>query len=90
MEFIIEFVLDLLFEGGQEICRNQKISKWIRYPVLVLIALMFAAVVLLLFVLSWTMWDESVPGSLLIAAIGIALTAAIVIKVRKEYLKHYR
>ena len=29
MEFIIELILELLFEGGKEICTNKKISKWI-------------------------------------------------------------
>lgn len=46
MEFLIELILELLFEGGQEICNNRRISKWIRYPI-AFILIMFCSLVIL-------------------------------------------
>lgn len=46
MEFIIELVLELLFEGGEEICEDRTISKWIRYPIAFLFILFCGAVTL--------------------------------------------
>lgn len=32
MEFILEFIFDLVFESSMEIAKDKKIKKWIRYP----------------------------------------------------------
>lgn len=34
MDELIEFILDLLLEGGIELSANKKVSKWIRYPII--------------------------------------------------------
>lgn len=54
MEFIIELILDLIFEGSIEISKNKKISKWIRYPLIALISLFFIAVLVLIGMLGVT------------------------------------
>lgn len=88
MEYVLEFIFDLLFEGGEEICRNRKISKWIRYPVFGLMVLVFAAIVGFLLVLGWALWKESILASLLLFAVAVAAIIGIALKVRREYLKY--
>lgn len=45
MDMLIELVVDLLFDAGLEVTKNKKISKWIRYPLIVLIALFIIGVI---------------------------------------------
>ncbi len=45
MDMLIELVVDLLFDAGLEVTKNKKISKWIRYPLIVLIVLFIIGVI---------------------------------------------
>jgi len=49
MEFLIEELLNLIFEGSIEISSNKKVSKWIRYPLIVIIILFFSVIILSIF-----------------------------------------
>lgn len=89
MEFIVEFILELLFEGGEELCKSRKISKWIRYPIIVLFCLIYAGVVFLIFFASWVFRHENVLGSILFAALGVFFVVGLAWKIRKEYLKYH-
>ena len=44
MDDVIEFILELILEGTIEISSNKKVPKWIRYPLIALIVLIFAIV----------------------------------------------
>lgn len=46
MELLIELILELLFEGGEEICSDRRISKWIRYPIAIILILFCSVVIL--------------------------------------------
>lgn len=46
MDMLIELVVDLLFDAGLEVTKNKKISKWIRYPLIVLILLFFIMIII--------------------------------------------
>lgn len=89
MEFIFEFIFELLFECGEELCKTPKVSKWIRYPILVLFFLMYAGIVFLIFFISWISWKENILGSIVMAALGIFFIAGMARKVWKEYLKYH-
>lgn len=63
MEFLIELILELLFEGGEEICLNQRVSKWIRYPIATIIILLISAVILgILFLGIYFLKDDTIIG----------------------------
>ena len=53
MDFILEFLGELLFEGALYTTTNRKISKWIRYPLLIIIFSFFAFIAFGLFALGW-------------------------------------
>lgn len=89
MEFILEFIFELLFEGGEAFCKSRKVSKWIRYPIMVVFFLMYAGVVFLIFFASWVFRHESVLGSILFAALGVFFLVGMAWRIRKEYLKYH-
>lgn len=45
MDFLIELIGEILIEGVFFLATNQKISKWIRYPVLVLLILFYSIII---------------------------------------------
>ena len=87
MELIIEIILELFIEGGEEICTNRKISKWIRYPILFLLILFFLAVMFLIFFVGISALRTNMPFGILIIAIGLVMLISFINKFRKVYLR---
>ena len=87
MEFIIELILELLLEGGEEICANKKISKWIRYPILFFIMLFFSAVILLIIFVGIKVIKNNIIVGIILIAIGLLMLICAIHKFRKVYLK---
>lgn len=48
VDFIVEFIAELLFEGCIETSKNKKVSKWIRYPIIVILSIVILAIIVLL------------------------------------------
>jgi len=86
MEFLMELVLELILEGSISISSNKKISKWIRYPLIVIIILFFLSVIGLVFLTGILVFKYSVLLSMLFIAIGAFLLVASIIKFKKLYL----
>lgn len=75
MEIIWEFIMELFLEGSIEIAKSKKVPKWIRYPLMLIIALIFLAVfggIIFLGVLSL---KKNVAGGLFVIGVGVLLTA---------------
>lgn len=90
MEFIIELILELLFEGGKEICTNKKISKWIRYPISFIMISFFLIVIFGIIVLGIFLMKDTVFGGLVFLVIGIIMLIAFIYKFRKVYRENYK
>ena len=89
MEFLIELVLELLLEGGEEICLNQRISKWIRYPIAIIIILFMSAVILgILFVGIYFLKDNILIGIFFII-ISIVMIIGALMKFKKLATQRY-
>lgn len=87
MEFIFEFLAELILEGTIEINKNTKVPKIIRYPLILLIILLFLTVSLLIFftgVLAYQKINKTC--GILLIIIGIIFLIASVIKFKKIYL----
>ncbi len=84
MEFILEFLLELLVEGVTLLVENKKISKWIRYPLWAIIVLLFIFVIGLLFFLGIVLLPKNIGFSILFFLTGI-LFLIISIKKMKSY-----
>lgn len=85
-EFIFELIFELLFDGAVTASRNKKISKWIRYPLIILIASLFLGVVGLLIFLGFKLYPSNRLAGLIFIFLGIFFLIASMIKFRKYYL----
>ena len=85
MEYVIEFLFELLFEGSMEISANQKVPKWIRYPLICFIVLFFLGVTILLFIVGVSFLEKNVWGGLFIVAVSIFLLVSSILKLRELY-----
>ena len=90
MEFIFEFILELVLEGSIEVIKSSKIPKYIRYPLIVILALFFIAVIGLIFLVGILSFKENILLGILLIAIGLFMLAACVVKFRKTYVKGFR
>ena len=88
MEFLIELLFDLALEGSIEITKSVKVSKWIRYPVIVLVVGFFTAVLGLMFLVSVMFLKENVAGGILFLILTLFMTGSCIYKIRKVYLEY--
>lgn len=87
MEFLIELLLEIIFEGSVEISSNKKVPKWIRYPLIVLIVLFFAVVIFGLLLLGIAIINKSLIGGLFIIVISLIMLVLSVGKFKKIYIE---
>lgn len=85
MDFILEFLLELVVEGGMEASGNKKLSRWIRYPLMALTILFFAAVIGLVFFVCIAVYREKPLASAILFLVGIFLLVGAVAKIRQLY-----
>lgn len=86
MEYIFEFILELVFEGSIELSKSNKLPKYIKYSLIIIIALFFIAVIGLIFLLGILSLKESILLGVLLILIGLFMFIMSVIKFRKIYL----
>lgn len=87
MEFIIEVLLELIFEGSIEISSNRKVSKWIRYPLILFIIMLFTSVILGLLIIGVLLFSENIYASLFMIFISLVMLVASIIKFKKIYIE---
>jgi len=85
MDDVIEIILDLLLEGGMEIASNNKISKWIRYPIIFLISIVFIFVILLIMYFGYIILKNNRFIGLLVIILGIIMFILSIKKFKKMY-----
>lgn len=86
MEYVFEFLLELILEGSIEASKSSKIPKYIRYLLIVLIVCFFAAVIGLIFLTGILFIKESLVGGICFILIGLFLLVSSIIQFRKTYL----
>ena len=87
MDDLIEFILELLLEGGIELSSNKKITKWIRYPLIFIISILFLLVVALIFYLGIWIYKESIALSIAFIILSVAMLYGSINKFKKIYLE---
>ena len=83
MDFILEFLFELLLEGTVELSKNVKVPKTIRYPLLVLIILFVIAMIAGIFVLGIVLFKEDMFFSIMMFALGTFFLVGISVKIYK-------
>lgn len=87
MDFIIELLLDLTFEGSIEISKNKKVPKWIRYPLIFIISLFMLTILVGLLILGFLILEDNPLFGIFMIIIGIVLSTMAInkfIKTKKE------
>ncbi len=87
MEFLFELLAELLIEGGIEVSSNPKINKWIRYPILVILILFFAAIIFAIIFLGIYLLKVNTLGSLFIILVGLIMLIGSIVKFTQIYIK---
>ena len=85
MEYIVEFILELVLESGIEVSKNTNISKYIRYPLIIIITLFFIIVTGLIFLVGILSLKENILLGIFFILIGLFIFTMGVIKFRKTY-----
>ncbi len=86
MEYIFEIILECVLDGIFEASKSSKIPKYIRYPLIGIIFLLFIAVFGLIFFAGiLALKEDSILGTILML-LGVFLLSISIIKLRKTYL----
>ena len=85
MDFIIELIFEFLFDGMLETSKSNKVPKFIKYPLIVIILLFFVLVIGFIFIVSILAFKESIIAGILLIIIDLFLIIGTISKFKKEY-----
>lgn len=88
MDELFEALLELLFDLMLEISSNSKISKWIRYPLILIITLIFIIVIFGLMIIGLDLLKENIYIGSFLVLISIVLLISAILNYKKIYLEN--
>lgn len=83
MEILYEIIFELILEGALEVAFSKSISRWIRFPLLFLIAAFFIAVIGLCIFAGVKFFSDSFFVGIFLIALGLFLLIGCVRKLCK-------
>lgn len=84
MDFVVELVVELLMEGSVSTIHNPKISKWIRYPILFLLIIVYSIVVFGIGILGISLMPKHWQIGVFLFTISIVLFLASAYRYKKK------
>lgn len=87
MDLIIEFIGEVIIEGMVELIQNKKISKWIRYPLLLAISAFYFLIILALGIIMIKTFSENILFGVCLLIIEIILILGIICIMKKAMNK---
>lgn len=91
MEEILQMIFEFILDGSAEVAKNKKVSKWIRYPLIVILSVFVILVIGLIgFVgvnIILSQEPYSIIGGIAFLLIDFILVISIVKKISKGYKK---
>lgn len=87
MEFLIEFLVELILEGSMEISEDEKMPRWLRYICLTIVTVVFGGVTIGLFVLGVYVGKENIYAGIFFILIAFILLISGIIKFEKKYIE---
>lgn len=85
MEFIIELLVELFLEGSIEISEDERVPRWIRYPIIIFILLLFTIIIFGLIILGIYFLKDNIYAGLFFILVGLIMLMAGTIKFAKKY-----
>ena len=91
MDIIIEFIFELIFDSALEVAKEERVSKWIRIPLCIVILLFFIGVFAVLGIVGvlLIMSDEkySLSGGIIILLLDTVLIVSFIVRMISGYKK---
>ncbi len=86
MEYIFEFILELVFEGIIEVSTSSRIPKYIRYPLIGILSLFFIVIIGFVFFTGILSLKENILLGMFLILVGLFLLIMSIVKFGKAYL----
>ena len=86
MDFLIEIVFELIFDGVIVISKSKKVPKYIRYPLIVIIILFCVAVIGFMLFVSLSVLKLDILGGCILIVLILLLLGMVIAKIKKGYL----
>ena len=86
MEYIIEFILELILDLGVEASKSIKVPKFVRLILITIISLVFIAVISLIIFMGIAITKKDILGGIIVILLGLIMLISAIIKFRKTYL----
>ena len=86
MDFLFELIFELIAEGTVELSKSGKVPKFIRYPLIAIIVIFFAAVIGIIFLVSIASFKDSPILSAILFIAALCMLILGIFKFRKTYL----
>ncbi len=86
MEYLFEFILELIFEGSIEVSKCKKVPKFIRYPLILIITLFFITVIGLIYLAGVLSLKENIILGVFFILLGLYMSIMSIIKFKNIYL----
>lgn len=87
IDFIFEFILELLIEGSFSVISNKRINKGIRYLIFIMISSFFLLIIGIVMLVAFQIIRESVLAFLVLFVIALVMIIGVVKKFKSLYHK---
>ncbi|MBQ8170410.1 MAG: hypothetical protein IJZ95_00320 [Oscillospiraceae bacterium] len=86
MDILFEFIIELILEGTIELSKSIKVPKFIRYPLIVIIALLFIGVIGIIMFAGIVSFQQNLILGIVLIALALLMLIMGISKFRKTYL----
>ena len=86
MDMLIEFLLELLVEGGTAAAHSKRLSPWIRWPITAALAAFYLFALAMVLLVCWGMWRENRTAALTLTV----LLAAGLWALARKFTKYWK
>lgn len=87
MEFIIEFLVELLLEGSFELSKTKKTPNWLRYPLIIIVMLIFLGTAIIILLTGYLSLKEIPLLGISLIILGIVFIVYSIKKFKHIYIK---
>ena len=87
MDFLIEFILEFVFEIGVEASENKKVPKFIRYFLIAILTIFFIAVIGLVYFISFVSIKENIILAIVFFILATFMLVASISKFKNAYIE---
>ena len=82
-EIVIDFIVSIFIENTDNIIKNKKISKWIRYPVILIAIVLSSFITIAPIILGVVLLNKNTIASVIFILIGTIFTLLMIYEIKK-------